>query len=126
MSKTYRRDERPAWSRKKHNDVFRCRHCKALVVPIPSGGKHRNHCPFCLYSRHVDARRPGDRASLCGASMMPVGVFTRRNGEHALVHRCMGCGCERHNRIAADDDFAYVLSLPDVTSVPLWEMEAAA
>lgn len=118
MSRTYRYGrsedgesrERPAWSRP-DQQTFRCRHCKVVVGPIPYGGKHRNHCPYCLYSRHVDDCTPGDRASHCGALMVPAGAFTRARGEHAVVHRCLGCGVERHNRIAADDDFARVLGL---------------
>jgi hypothetical protein len=47
--------------------------------------------------------------------MAPSGAFTRPNGEHVLVHRCLTCGCERHNRIAADDNFDLVLELPAVT-----------
>lgn len=78
------------------------------------GGKHRNHCPQCLYSRHVDGKTPGDRASDCGGAMAPVGAFTRTKGEHAIVHRCLTCGFERHNRVAADDDFAAVMRLPVV------------
>jgi hypothetical protein len=46
--------------------------------------------------------------------MVPIGVFTRPKGEHVIVHRCQTCGFERHNRIAADDDFDLVLSLPAV------------
>lgn len=69
---------------------------------------------MCLYSRHVDLARPGDRASLCGASMRPVGVLTFRNGEQSVLHRCDGCGIERPNRIAADDDLAVLLHLPPV------------
>jgi RNHCP domain-containing protein len=88
-----------------------------FVGALPSGGRHRNHCPFCLYSRHVDGRRPGDRGSGCGGSMPPVGAFTRRNGEHAVVHRCVDCGFERYNRIAADDDFVLVLKLPAVQAI---------
>ncbi|HLZ23757.1 MAG TPA: RNHCP domain-containing protein [Ktedonobacterales bacterium] len=93
---------------------FKCGHCKRFIGPLPSGGHHRNHCPFCLYSRHVDASRSGDRASACGAVMQPIGAFQRPNGEHVIVHRCLGCGFERFNRIAADDDFELVLSLPVV------------
>ena len=44
--------------------------------------------------------------------MEPVGRFQRPNGEYVIVHRCLGCGFERFNRIAADDDFDLVLSLP--------------
>jgi len=97
---------------------FRCSHCKAMVGPIPYGGKHRNHCPYCLHSRHVDGRVPGDRASTCGGSMAPIGAFVRRNGEHVVVHRCLTCRFERYNRIAADDYFDLVLSLPPVEARP--------
>ena len=79
--------------------------------PVQFGGRHRNHCPYCLYSLHVDGRVPGDRASECRSRMAPVGVFARRNGEQALVHRCLGCGFERHCRVAADDDVAAVMRL---------------
>jgi hypothetical protein len=117
VSKTHRDRGRtaPGWSRGRE-ECFRCRHCKLLVGAVPSGGKHRNHCPFCLYSRHVDGRTPGDRASDCGCTMAPVGVFTRPNGEYVLVHRCLGCAFERYNRIAADDIFELVLALPVVAA----------
>jgi hypothetical protein len=90
---------------------FTCGHCHRFIGPLPSGGHHRNHCPFCLYSRHVDDRVSGDRMSACGSQMAPIGAFQRPNGEHVVVHRCLGCGFERFNRIAADDDFDLVLAL---------------
>jgi hypothetical protein len=46
--------------------------------------------------------------------MAPVGTFSRPGGEHMLLHRCLTCGVERRNRIAADDNYDLVLSLPDV------------
>lgn len=95
-------------------DEFRCRHCRAYVGAIPCGGRNRNHCPYCLYSRHVDGKTPGDRASTCGGSMMPVAYFIRPKGEVVVVHRCQVCGFERHCRVAADDDLDLVLSLPQV------------
>ena len=42
------------------NDTFSCRVCDRLVFPTPTGGDHRNHCPNCLSSLHVD-QEPGDR-----------------------------------------------------------------
>ena len=78
------------------------------------GGSHRNHCPYCLYSRHVDNRASGDRMSDCHGLMEPIGAFTRPKGEHVVVHRCLTCSLERHNRIAGDDDFDMVLKLPVV------------
>ena len=113
MSKTYRNRANKKWARAR-GEEFRCRHCGMFVAPTLYGGRHRNHCPYCLYSRHVDGVVPGDRASDCGGSMAPVGTFTRPNGEHVLLHRCLSCGLERYNRIAADDDFALVQSLPQV------------
>jgi hypothetical protein len=93
-------------------ESFKCGHCKAFIGPTVSGGRHRNHCPLCLYSRHVDGPRPGDRASTCRALMVPVGTFNRPKGEQAIVHRCLGCGLERHNRVAADDNILACLRLP--------------
>ena len=48
--------------------------------------------------------------------MPAVGVAFRADGEQMLVHRCNGCGAERQNRIAADDDPVAVMRL---TPVPL-------
>jgi len=68
------------------------------------GTRHRNHCPTCLWSLHVDDDVPGDRAADCGGSMEPIAVQVREDGEWALVHRCAGCGAVRLNRIAGDDN----------------------
>ncbi|HZQ97198.1 MAG TPA: RNHCP domain-containing protein [Chloroflexota bacterium] len=114
MSRTYRGAERRRLSFMLHAEEFRCRRCKLMVFPVPSGGHHRNHCPYCLWSRHVDRRVPGDRASDCGSLMRPVGVIVRPSGEQAVLHRCLGCGLERRCRVAADDDTVAVMRLPVV------------
>ena len=67
------------------------------------GTQHRNHCPSCLWSRHLD-NAPGDRAADCAGSMEPIAVCVRENGEWALIHRCGGCSTMRVNRIAGDDN----------------------
>ncbi|MER3437888.1 MAG: hypothetical protein C4346_10035 [Chloroflexota bacterium] len=94
------------------NAIAKCGHCRAFIGAPVSGGRHRNHCPLCLYSRHVDGKTPGDRASSCRSLMAPVGTFFRRNGEQVIVHRCLGCGFERHCRVAADDNMVACLQLP--------------
>jgi hypothetical protein len=68
------------------------------------GTAHRNHCPHCLWSRHVDDA-PGDReaAEWCGSAMEPIAVSVRGTGEWVLVHRCTGCGSVHLNRTAGDD-----------------------
>ena len=97
--------------RANERNPFKCGRCRAFIGPTISGGRHRNHCPFCLTSRHVDLRRPGDRSSPCRALMPAIGVAYRPDGEQMVIHRCNGCGIERQNRIAADDDPAALLRL---------------
>lgn len=94
------------------DQAFRCVHCKQFIGAPISGGRHRNHCPNCLWSRHVDDRVPGDRKSDCHAAMEPVGRIVRRNGEQVLVHQCRGCGKQDPNRIAADDSPLLLMRLP--------------
>ncbi len=74
------------------------------------GTKHRNHCPSCLWSRHLD-ERPGDRAADCGAAMEPIAVSVRGDGEWVLVHRCRGCTTLSTNRTAGDDSPLLLLRL---------------
>ena len=110
------REDVPFRPRQRANEAnpFKCGRCRAFIGPVVFGGRHRNHCPFCLTSRHVDWRRPGDRASPCRALMPAIGVAYRGNGEQMVVHRCNGCGAERQNRVAADDDPVALLRLPPV------------
>ena len=91
-------------------EEFVCRNCGRKVVPEGAGTDHRNHCPNCLYSLHVD-NEPGDRASGCGGKMEPIAVWVRNNGEWALIHRCKACGALSSNRIAADDNPMKLMSI---------------
>ncbi|WP_099469715.1 ribosome small subunit-dependent GTPase A [Konateibacter massiliensis] len=91
-------------------ESFTCEVCGTLVVPEGAGSRHRNHCPKCLSSIHVD-NEPGDRASLCRGTMEPVSVWARKGGEWALIHRCKSCGALSSNRIAADDNPALLMSI---------------
>lgn len=84
-------------------ETYVCLKCGATVAPPDAGSRERNHCPECLWSVHVDLR-PGDRLCGCRGLMAPIGVWTKENGEWALIHRCNSCGFLRANRIAADDD----------------------
>ena len=75
------------------------------------GTQHRNHCPNCLWSRHVDSDVPGDRAADCAAAMEPIAISVRGDGEWVLVHRCRGCDHLRLNRTAGDDSPLLLLRL---------------
>ncbi|MFV0400298.1 MAG: RNHCP domain-containing protein [Oscillospiraceae bacterium] len=91
-------------------ESFTCKVCGNLVLPEGAGSQHRNHCPKCLSSVHVDDE-PGDRAALCGGVMEAVSVWVRGGGEWAIIHRCKECGELSSNRIAADDNPALLLSI---------------
>lgn len=91
-------------------DSFTCKACGRLVIPEGAGSGHRNHCPNCLVSLHVDVE-PGDRASDCGGHMEPVAVWVRNSGEWAVIHRCRICGAFSSNRIAADDNPMKLMSI---------------
>lgn len=90
-------------SRRTENAGFTCLHCAQPVRPLTNGG-YRNHCPVCLWSRHVDGGRPGDRSSPCGAPMAPVGLTVHRYKGWQVLHRCVRCGAVRPNRVATDTD----------------------
>jgi uncharacterized protein YcbX len=98
-------------SRRPGTESFRCRHCRLDVPANAPGTRHRNHCPTCLWSRHLDADVPGDRAAACADSMEPIAATVRDDGEWALVHRCSGCSAVRVNRIAGDDNPLALLRL---------------
>ena len=104
------RSERPAWhpDRASPTDgAFECAHCGRTVPDRAPGTGQRNHCPYCLWSAHVDIR-PGDRNSLCRAPMEPIALWVSDGGELRVLHRCTGCGTIKPNRIAGDDSDAVV------------------
>ena len=85
-------------SRKEENTGFVCQFCGFEVFPL-SNGSCRNHCPFCLYSKHVDVV-PGDRRSLCEGLMEPVGIRHKSGKGFQIIHRCLDCGTEKVNKVA--------------------------
>ncbi|MBI2426547.1 MAG: RNHCP domain-containing protein [Candidatus Kerfeldbacteria bacterium] len=82
--------------RRKEN--FQCIQCGAIV----KGTGYTNHCPECLYSRHVDIH-PGDRQETCGGLMRPI-ALELKHGEYTLIHLCETCGAKRKNKVASNDN----------------------
>lgn len=82
---------------KKNVEDFTCDTCGAEVL----GSGYTNHCPHCLFSKHVDST-PGDRQHTCQGMMQPVGVL-QEGGVESLLHRCLVCGVEKKNKIAEND-----------------------
>lgn len=94
---------------------FRCAHCQQLVSAehVVSRVNNRNHCPYCLWSRHLDLFAAGDRLSACKGQMKVIGLTMKKSrnkyrlgsgGELMLIHECVDCSTLSINRIAADDD----------------------
>lgn len=92
------------------NETFTCKVCGRMVTPEGTGSEHRNHCPNCLASVHVD-NTPGDRESDCGGIMEPISIWIKNGGEWALIHRCKRCGHINSNRTAADDNPIKLMSI---------------
>jgi DNA-directed RNA polymerase subunit RPC12/RpoP len=117
-----------------HNHDFSCMHCHLPVSAstLISRVQNRNHCPYCLWSRHLDLFEPGDRLSACKAGMRPVGITFKREknryapsqGELMIVHQCLDCGKFSLNRSAADDDPALILTILELSHVLTSEMLA--
>ena len=100
---------------------FRCLRCHKLVFLNAPGTKHRNHCPYCLWSKHINT---------CNGAMAPIGLtfkkegidkYTKKpkQGEIMVIHQCLECKKLSINRIAGDDNprallktFEYSLNMP--------------
>ena len=84
---------------------FICGHCGKKV----HGNGFTNHCPHCLWSKHVDVN-PGDRKSGCGGLMKPTGIEIR-HGENYILLQCEKCGHKRPNRAAPEDDVKEIIKV---------------
>ncbi|GAP40373.1 RNHCP domain-containing protein [Flexilinea flocculi] len=84
---------------------FICENCGKSV----KGNGYTNHCPFCLYSKHVDIH-PGDRSADCGGLMKPIRIEIHK-GEKIIYHQCLKCGYVKANKSAPDDDFDRIIEI---------------
>src|SRR5438128_1119531 len=84
---------------------FTCEHCGKEA----KGNGYTNHCPYCLWSKHVDMY-PGDRAVTCGGMMEPI-LVEMEGQEYILTHQCQKCGSTKRNKLAPDDDFDVVTKI---------------
>jgi len=100
-------------SKKAENTGFVCIHCKKSIMAL-SNGSYRNHCPFCLYSLHVD-ECIGDRANDCNGKMEPKEIVYSSKKGYQITHVCQKCGVKRVNKIAENtvmpDDLDAILKL---------------
>ena len=83
------------------DEGFVCARCGETVPP--NGVTSRDHCPFCLWSRHVDIN-PGDRANPCGGMLRPVGAEPNAKKGFLIRYRCEKCGAALRNKAALTGD----------------------
>lgn len=86
---------------------FKCEKCGKEV----KGNGFTNHCPECLWGKHVDIN-PGDRLSTCQGLMEPVRI-ERQGDVYRVIHRCVKCGFERANEVSQGDNFDVVLKIAE-------------
>jgi len=100
-------------SRNIENTGFICEACGLRVQPL-SNGSFRNHCPRCLYSKHVDIM-PGDRQSRCKGLMRPIDLLVNSKKGYLIAHKCESCEQIKVNKIAVNtvqqDDFNALIKL---------------
>ena len=84
---------------------FICEKCGKKVL----GNGYTNHCPYCLWGKHVD-NNPGDRLALCHGLMEPLGLIVN-NKEGIIVHRCVKCSKMIKNKVSRHDNKEVLVQL---------------
>ena len=89
------------------DEEFICENCGRTVEKL--GYSCRNHCNYCLHSKHVDIN-PGDRANECKGLLVPIGIEKFKN-TYKIIYKCNKCGQLHKNIMANDDDFEKIIEL---------------
>lgn len=89
----------------KNKEDFTCEHCGQEV----KGTGYTNHCPRCLYSKHVDIH-PGDREAKCGG-LMSVTDIDYKKGKYIFIHTCRTCGYKKKNQQTDNDSLEEILRI---------------
>lgn len=89
------------------DEEFICENCKNKVSKLNYTA--RDHCPFCLYSKHVDIM-PGDRMNTCLGLLKPIGIEKFKN-TYKIIYQCEKCKQIHKNIMANDDNMDLVIKL---------------
>lgn len=90
------------------DEDFVCEICNEEVKAL--GYTARDHCPKCLYSKHVD-NNPGDRSNQCYGILKPIAIEKAKKEEYKIVYKCDKCGILKRNKTAIDDNFDLILQI---------------
>lgn len=91
----------------KLDEEFICENCNKKVSKL--NYTSRDHCPYCLYSKHVDIY-PGDRANECKGLLVPVGIEKFKD-TYKIIYKCKECNELHKNIVAKDDDFNEIINI---------------
>ena len=89
------------------DEEFICEKCGKKVSKLNYTA--RDHCPYCLYSKHVDIN-PGDRQNNCQGMLKPINIEKYKN-TYKIIYKCTKCNQYHKNIIANDDNFEKIISL---------------
>ena len=89
------------------DENFICEHCNKKVEKLNYTA--RDHCPHCLYSKHVDIN-PGDRLNECKGLLKPIGIEKFKD-TYKIVYQCEKCHKLHKNIMATDDDMNIIIQL---------------
>ncbi len=89
------------------DESFICENCGYSVSKLDYSA--RDHCPKCLYSKHVDIM-PGDRLNKCLGLMEPISIEKYKN-TYKIIYKCLKCGQIHKNIMATDDNYDIIVKL---------------
>lgn len=89
------------------DENFVCEHCFNEVSKLNYTA--RDHCPYCLYSKHVDIM-PGDRKNECLGLLKPVGIEKFKQS-YKILYQCTKCHQTHKNIMAEDDNMDLIIHL---------------
>ena len=89
------------------DEGFICEHCGREVPKLNYTA--RDHCPFCLYSKHVDIL-PGDRENSCQGLLRPIDIEKFKD-TYKIIYECEKCHERHKNIIAKDDDMDLLIQI---------------
>ena len=98
---------------KKFNELdegFICENCHKKVKPL--GYSSRDHCPYCLYSKHVDIN-PGDRLNPCKGLLKPIEIEKYKD-TYKIIYKCNKCKELHKNIMAKDDDMNEIIKISNI------------
>lgn len=89
------------------DENFTCEKCGKNVDKLNYSA--RDHCPFCLYSKHVDIN-PGDRQNTCKGMLKPIDIEKYKD-TFKIIYECEKCGIIHKNIMAKDDDMNVIIEI---------------